>query len=38
MTHDYKRHGTPTLFAALHVATGKGSCGPGRGGSLKAVH
>src|SRR3954464_7805766 len=24
MTHDYKRHGTTTLFAALDVATGKG--------------
>ena len=23
MTHDYKRHGTPTLFAALDVATGE---------------
>ena len=23
MTHDYKRHGTTTLFAALDVATGK---------------
>ena len=23
MTHDYKRHGTTTLFAALEVATGK---------------
>ena len=23
MTHDYKRHGTTTLFAALHMATGK---------------
>ncbi|MHA6527090.1 transposase, partial [Corynebacterium pyruviciproducens] len=23
MTHDYKRHGTSTLFAALDVATGK---------------
>jgi len=22
-THDYVRHGTPTLFAALEVATGK---------------
>ncbi len=22
MTHDYKRHGTTTLFAALNVATG----------------
>lgn len=30
MTHDYKRHGTTTLFAALEVATGKviGSCKP----------
>jgi transposase len=30
MTHDYKRHGTTTLFAALEVATGKviGSCIP----------
>lgn len=28
MTHDYKRHGTSTLFAALEVATGKviGEC------------
>jgi transposase len=28
MTHDYKRHGTSTLFAALNVATGKviGAC------------
>jgi transposase len=28
MTHDYKRHGTTTLFAALEVATGKviGQC------------
>lgn len=28
MTHDYKRHGTSTLFAALDVATGKviGEC------------
>src|SRR5271165_7119585 len=28
MTHDYKRHGTTTLFAALDVATGKviGEC------------
>ena len=28
MTHDYKRHGTTTLFAALDVLTGKviGSC------------
>ena len=28
MTHDYKRHGTTTLFAALDVATGKviGTC------------
>ena len=23
MTHDYKRHGTTTVFAALDVATGK---------------
>jgi len=23
MTHDYKRHGTTTLFAALHTATGR---------------
>ncbi len=23
MTHDYKRHGTTTLFAALEIATGK---------------
>ena len=30
MTHDYKRHGTATLFAALDVLTGKviGSCLP----------
>jgi transposase len=30
MTHDYKRNGTTTLFAALDVATGKviGSCQP----------
>jgi transposase len=30
MTHDYKRHGTTTLFAALDVATGKviGACLP----------
>lgn len=30
MTHDYKRHGTSTLFAALEVATGKviGECKP----------
>src|SRR6516165_2298599 len=30
MTHDYKRHGTTTLFAALNVLTGKviGSCLP----------
>ncbi len=30
MTHDYKRHGTTTLFAALDVATSKviGSCLP----------
>ncbi|BBZ52687.1 IS630 family transposase [Mycobacterium heidelbergense] len=30
MTHDYKRHGTTTLFAALDVLTGKviGSCLP----------
>ncbi len=30
MTHDYKRHGTTTLFAALDVATGKviASCLP----------
>lgn len=29
-THDYKRHGTSTLFAALEVATGKvtGACRP----------
>ena len=28
MTHDYKRHGTTTLFAALDVATGRviGEC------------
>lgn len=28
MTHDYKRHGTTTLFAALNVATGEvvGEC------------
>ena len=23
MTHDYKRHGTTTLFAALNIATGE---------------
>ena len=30
MTHDYKRHGTSTLFAALEIATGKviGECKP----------
>ena len=30
MTHDYKRNGTTTLFAALDVATGKvfGQCLP----------
>lgn len=30
MTHDYKRNGTTTLFAALHVAEGKvlGTCMP----------
>ncbi len=30
MTHDYKRHGTTTLFAALDVLTGEviGSCLP----------
>ena len=30
MTHDYKRHGTTTLFAALDVATGRviGQCMP----------
>ena len=30
MTHDYKRHGTTTLFAALDVKTGKviGECLP----------
>ena len=30
MTHDYKRHGTTTLFAALDVATGRvvGECMP----------
>lgn len=30
MTHDYKRHGTTTLFAALHVLDGKviGDCMP----------
>jgi transposase len=30
MTHDYKRHGTTTLFAALHVAEGRviGQCLP----------
>jgi hypothetical protein len=33
MTHDYKRHGTTTLFAALDVLEGKvlgGSFGPKR--------
>jgi hypothetical protein len=31
MTHDYKRHGTTCLFAALNVLEGKviGSCYPG---------
>ena len=31
MTHDYQRNGTPALFAALDVLTGKviGSCLPG---------
>ena len=30
MTHDYKRHGTTTLFAALDVKSGKviGDCIP----------
>jgi hypothetical protein len=30
MTHDYKRHGTTTLFAALNVAPGEviGECMP----------
>ena len=30
MTHDYKRHGTTTLFAALNVLTGMviGECLP----------
>ena len=30
MTHDYQRHGTTTLFAALDVLTGKviGQCLP----------
>jgi hypothetical protein len=30
MTHDYKRHGTTTLFAALNVLTGTviGRCLP----------
>jgi transposase len=30
MTHDYQRHGTTTLFAALDVVTGKviGQCMP----------
>ncbi|CAL8973673.1 hypothetical protein PROP_03590 [Propionicimonas sp. T2.31MG-18] len=29
-THDYRRHGTTTLFAALEIATGKvtGACKP----------
>jgi hypothetical protein len=26
MTHDYKRHGTTTLFAALNVLEGKIIC------------
>jgi hypothetical protein len=32
MTHDYKRHGTTTLFAALNVLTGMviGRCLPRR--------
>jgi hypothetical protein len=34
MTHDYKRHGTTTLFAALDLVTGKviGQCMPRRPG------
>ena len=30
MTHDYKRHGTTTLFAAIEMAAGKliGKCMP----------
>jgi hypothetical protein len=33
MTHDYKRNGTTTLFAALDVATGRviGECHPATG-------
>ena len=27
MTHDYKRHGTTTLFAALNVLTGTAPAG-----------
>ena len=30
-THDYKRNGTATLFAALNIATGKGLFGSERG-------
>jgi len=34
MTHDYKRNGTTTLFAALEVAQGKviGQCPPSASG------
>jgi hypothetical protein len=30
-THDYRRHGTTTLFAALDIATGTSPPRPGRG-------
>ena len=30
ITHDYKRHGTTTLFAALDVANGRSSRSAGR--------
>ena len=33
MTHDYKRHGTTTLFAALDVATAQGRSATGRSGT-----
>ena len=36
MTHDYKRNGTTTLFAALEVVTGRviGECLPRRWSAL----
>ena len=38
-THDYERHGTTTLFAALDVAAGKiiGQCQPGTGTRSSSV-